>query len=805
MTTLFQNLRFGWRMLAKNPGFAAVAVITLALGIGANTAIFSVVNTVLLQPLPYPKPSQLTQVWETNRYGNHIQVSGADFVDWKAQNESFKAMAAYDAGPIAVGGGTEPARVQVAGVSQVFFRMIGVPAYRGRWFLPQEHQPNQAFAILGYGLWQQNYGSNPKIIGHSIKIEGKDCTVVGIMPPGFSFPESAQLWYPLEFGGPIASAGDRSAHNFKVIARLKPGIELSAAQTEMRTIAARLRQEYPGSNKHISAAVISLRRQLEGNSRPVLLILLAAVGFVLLIASADVANLLLARATTRQKEMAVRTALGATRKRLLSQLLTESILLASIGGACGLLFAAWITALLTALAPSSVTRWGQIHVDGRVLAFAAFVSLLTGILCGIMPALHASRPDLNEALKESGMRGGSAQGQRRVRGALVISEIALAMVLLTGAGLLIRTFLNIHDVDLGFRTRDILTADISLPQLSPAYTNLHRVSAFYDQVLARVRAIPGVRSAATIDLPLLGDFHRDGNFAIAGEPSSGNLDASYRQISPEYFQTMGIPIIRGRDFGGEDTATSPGVVIINDAMARMLWPKQNPIGARIKFYGFGSPNMWMRVVGTVANVREFGPESEPDPTAYVPLSQHAYWALNGTHLVVRTTVPPSAVEAGVRAAVDSLDRTVPVAFSTMRQRAAGTIAGTRFRTFLLGSLALLALVLATVGIYGVMAYLVGERTREIGIRIALGAQKRDLLKLVMQSSVRSVLLGVGIGLAGAWTVTRVLASQLYGVKPTDPLTFAAVALILAGVGFVASYVPARRAMKVDPIQALRYE
>jgi putative ABC transport system permease protein len=804
---LWQDLRYGLRMLAKNPGFTSIAVIALALGIGANSTIFSVVNTVLLRPLPYREPDRLVMVWEdaTKNGYPHDTPAVANYIDWRDQNHVFEGMAAIAEESFNLTGSGEPERIDGRRVSADLFPLLGVEPYLGRAFTPEEDRPGaNRVVIMSHGLWQRRFGSDMNIIGKSLTLNGESFTVVGVMPPRFQFPSREdELWVPIAFDS--EEAANRGTHYLEVIARLKPDVTLEQAQAEMNAIAARLQQQYPKSNTGIGVAITPLHEQVVGDIKPALLVLLGAVGFVLLVACANVANLLLARASVRQKETAVRIALGASRWRLIRQFLTESILLAALGGGVGLLLSLWGVSLLKGFIPENISQVKAITIDARVLIFTLLVSLLTGLIFGLAPATQASNFNLHETLKEGGRDTAAGSRGNRIRGLLVITEVALALILLIGAGLLINSFLRLRHVDPGFRADKLLTMKIVLPELK--YPDQTRRSAFYTELLGRVEALPGVKSAAvTTNLPLYSQGNSIG-ISIEGRPDpppDQRFIVVTRVISPQYFRTMGIQLLRGREFGEQDRADSAGVVIISETMARRYWPGEDPLGRRIKAGSSASPSPWWTIIGVVKDVRQFELNADPKPQMYLPYAQNDFF--EPRDLVVSTNVEPLSLGALVRKTVWEVDKDQPVSdIKTMEDILSESVARQRFSMLLLGIFAALALVLAAVGIYGVMSYSVAQRTREFGIRIALGAQGSDVLRLAVGEGLKLVLIGVAIGLAVAFILTRVMSSLLFGVSATDPTTFITISLVLMSVAVLASYIPARRATKVDPMVALRYE
>jgi predicted permease len=804
---LWQDLRYGLRTLVKNPGFTTVAVIALALGIGANSAIFSVVNAVLLRPLPYKDPDRLVMVWEDDTKGGYPRdtPAAANYIDWRDQNRVFEGMAALADQSFNLTGVGEPERIEGKRVSASLFTLLGVEPQLGRAFLPEEDAPGgNRVVILSHGLWQRRFGSDMKIIGQPLTLNGESFTVVGVMPPDFQFPSrEAELWVPLALSS--KEAASRGRHYLEVLARLKPGVTLQQAQAEMTTIAIRLQQQYPAQNTDLGAVVTSLHEHVAGDIKPALLVLLGAVGFVLLVACANVANLLLARAAVRQKEIAIRVALGASRLRLIRQFLTESILLAALGGGVGLLLSLWGVSLLQSFIPESISQVKAVTLDGRVLVFTLLVSLLTGLIFGLAPATQASNFNLNETLKEGGRDSAAGSRGNRLRGLLVITEVAVSLLLLIGAGLLINSFLRLRHVEPGFRTDNLLTMKVVLPKLK--YPNQARRSAFYTDLLHRVEALPGVKSAAvTTNLPL----YRQGNstsITIEGRPDPAPGQEPIvvtRVISPHYFQTMSIQLSQGRDFSEQDRADSPAVLVISETMARKFWPGEDPVGKRISVGKPESADDWITIVGVVKDVRQFELTAAPKPQMYLSYEQASFFEPND--LVVRTEVAPLSLAATVRKTVWEVDKDQPVSdIRTMEDILSESMARQRFSMLLLGIFAAVALVLAAVGIYGVMSYSVAQRTREIGLRMALGAQRSDVLKLVVGEGLKLVLIGVVFGLIAAFILTRVMASLLFGVSATDPTTFVAISLVLISVAVLASYIPARRATRVDPMIALRYE
>ncbi|MEK6408191.1 MAG: ABC transporter permease [Acidobacteriota bacterium] len=813
METLFQDLRYGFRMLIKHPGFTAIAVIALALGIGANTAIFSVVNAVLLRPLPFAEPERLVNVFESYPQRGIYQgaVSYPNFADWRDQNQVFERMSSYHQSDFILTGVDEPARLEGAVVNADLFPLLGVTPSLGRSFLPEEDKPGDSgrVVILSYRLWKTRFSSNQDIVGKALLLGGKNYTVIGVMPEGFQFPiqnESVELWatVAVDSDGEEPMTSQRGAHYMEVIARLKPNVSRARAQSEMDVIAARLEQQYPDSNSHRGISVIPALETLVGDIRPALLILLGAVGCVLLIACANVANLLLARATIRHKEMAIRAALGATRARVVRQLLTESVLLSLAGGALGLLVALWSTQLLVALSGDDVPRAAQIGLDGRVLGFTLLVSLLTGLVFGLFPALHSSKTDLTESLKEGGR--GSTDGARRnrMRGALVVAEVAIAVVLLVGAGLLIQSLRRLQQVNPGFDPHNVLTLSLGLPEVK--YSSQRQID-FYRQVLSRIESLPGVRSAsAVLPLPLGSDRLRL-SFETEGRPMArGDLPASeYRATGLNYFRTMGIPLLAGRDFTERDDKKSTPVIIVNEAFAQKFFPGEDPIGKHIK-PGISTDEtkpVWREIVGVVGSVKHLSLGVPPDPEYYAP---HAQLPFDSMTIVAKTDGDPRSLIAAVQSEVRTLDRDLPVYnIKTLEEYVAASVAQPRFNTTLLAIFAALALILTAVGLYGVMSYSVTQRSHEIGIRMALGARQQDVLKMVVRQGMMLTGIGLGAGLVGAYFLTRLMATLLYGVSATDPITYAAIAVLLAGVALGACLVPARRATKVDPMIALRYE
>jgi putative ABC transport system permease protein len=781
----------------------AVAVVTLALGIGANTAMFSVVNAVLLRPLPFVDPDRIVWLWDTQPQLPTAPASLPDFLDWKEQNRSFEHLAAYQASNMFLDAGNGTDDVLVGLVTPETFALFRVSPILGRTFTDEETLPGERsrLVVLGYSMWQNKFGSDPKVIGRTITLSGRAHTIIGVMQAGFSFPGRAQLWRPL----PIDPKElDRGPHYLRVVGRLKRDVTLAQAQADMSTIASRLAQQYP---EKIAGHGVKLERLTDvvvGDISLALFVLLGAVGFVLLIACANLANLMLARVGARQKDIAVRTALGASRLDIVRQLLTESIMLAIAGGAAGLLLAIWAVRWVVSLSPDTIPRVGEISVDPRVAAFTLLLSVATGVLFGLAPALQMSKPDLTDALKESG-RTIAGRGNR-LRSALVMSEVALSLVLLIGAGLMVRSFAKLNQVDPGFNPDRVLTLVVTL--LSSKYPD-ERVAPTYSQILELASAAPGVESAGAIgDLPLSGGNTSD-SFTIEGRPAiakEAEPSTEYRVVTPRYFESMGIPLLAGRDFAQTDTKQSPNVAVINDAFARRHFAGENPLGQRIKLQG--QERDPLLIVGVVGNVRDFALDELPTPEAYVPFLQDPLFKTNqrSMTIVARSKTDPGAISGSLRAALVSIDKSLPVtALKPMTEYMHDSLSRRRFNMILLAAFSGIALVLAGIGIYGVISYGVAQRTREMGIRMALGAQSRDVLKLVVRQAMLLTLGGVAIGLLASFALTRLMRSLLFSVSVTDPLTFAAIALLLTLIALLACLIPARRATKIDPLVALRYE
>ena len=811
MDTLFNDIRYGIRSLLKRPGFAAIAVITLALGIGANTAIFSVVNAVLLRPLPFPNGEQLVIVWEDASFAGFPRNTPAvaNYVDWKTQNSVFAEMAATDRRSFNLTGDGEPQKVEAFGVTANFFSLLGVKPALGRVILPEEDKPEaNKVAMINYGLWQQRYGGERSIVGRELLLNGEKYTVVGVMPAGFQFLDSrVDLWVPIAFTSERLAS--RTSHYLKVVARMKPNVTLAQANADIHTIAQRIAKDHPAEAGRLSAFVVPLRDELAGDVRRPLLVLLVAVGFVLLIACANIANLLLSRAASRKREMAVRAAMGASRLRILRQLLVESLLLAAVGSLVGLLLATWSFAFLQRLIPDGLALSTKLSLDPMVLAFTLVVTLLTAVIFGLAPAFQTSSIDLNEALKQGGGRSGLNAGGNRLRSAMVVAEVALALVLLVGAGLLIQTFLKLRDQYSGLWPQTVLTLRTVLPR--GKYQGSQQRTAFYKQVLERVHSLPGVISAGystSVPLAMKGGtngFWVEGRTieqAIAGGLS---YDANHRQVSVDYLKTMGIPIRQGRAFNDSDNEKSIPVAIVNETMARQYWPGEDPIGKRFTLGDPGDKNLsWITVVGIAGDVRQMGVDEAVKAEMYFPYLQSPEFSYyTPRDLAIRTSVDPLSLVSAVRNEIHQVDPAQPISeVRTMEAVLGEETASRRLGMTLLTIFAALALLLATLGIYGVLAYFVVQHTQEIGVRMALGAQRRDILVLVLKKGMTLALLGVAIGLTAAFALTRLMAGLVYGVSPTDPLTYAGLAALLTLVAFFACYVPALRATRVDPMVAL---
>jgi putative ABC transport system permease protein len=798
MPTLTQDLKYALRMLAKNPGFTVVAGLTLALGIGANTAIFSVVNAVLFRPLPFKEPGRLVVVWESNRRKglDRHPVEGDRLFEWLKQNRVFEGMAARSSFDMNLSGGGEAERIRVAEVTSNYFSVYGVQPALGRTFFPEEDwEGGGRVVVLSHGLWERRFGADPNVLGRAIRLGDEGCTVVGVVPARFFSEDEA--WIPRRL---MSSRDYLFAHGLFVIARLKPDVTVAQAQADMSNVARRLEEQSPETNAGWGVTVRALRDEMVRDIRPALLMLWCAVGIVLLIACVNVANLLLARAPAREREMAVRSALGAGQGRLVQQLLVESLCIALLGGALGCLLSVWGIGWLVSLAPASTPRLHGVHIDGVVLLFTLAATLATGTLFALAPATCASTPNLNESLKET-TRLGDATSRGKLRHLLVVCEVALTVLVAIGAGLLTRSFWRLLKVDLGLNPTNILTMRF---QPSPQTYTLGERGELYSELLRRVETLPGVESAAMVsDLPLSGR-RQTFRFVVEGHMPSLFVEyptAEIRFVSSNYFRVMGIPLKTGRSFMSQDSASGPGLVIINETMARRFWPGENPLGRRISYEW--DKGRWLTIIGIVGDVKEFGLEAGTRPEMCVPFSQEAPPWMS---LALRTSTDPLSVLPAVQTQIDGVFKDVP-AFDarTMEQRLADSLASRRFSTVLLSLFAALALFLASVGVYGVVSYAVAQRTHEIGVRMALGASRRSVLFMVVRDGLTLAASGVVLGLAGASALTRLLASLLYNVKPIDPLTFGSVALLLVGAALLACYIPARRATKVDPMVALRYE
>jgi putative ABC transport system permease protein len=804
LETFLQDVRFAFRMLRKNPGFTAIAVLTLALGIGANTAIFSVINAVMLRPLPYKNPSRLVMVWSDHHLRGgpaHEWTNPADFYDWRAQSKSMEDMAVFAGWGPTLTGRTEPELLTGSRVSYSLFSVLGVAPEFGRDFTTEDDKPNgPRVVIISHDLWQREFHSDPAQIGRQINLDGNGYSVIGVMPAGFSSPIIAnrEIWTPLQ-----APSRGRGNAVIRAIGRLRPGSSLAQAQAEMDGIASRISQAYPQTNARIGVSLVPLQEQISGPVRTPLLVLLGAVCLVLLIGCSNVANLLLARAADRQREISVRIALGAKRSRLVRQLLTESCLLAFVGGAAGLLLAVWGMRALAAQLPPAIASVSHVGLDPVVLAFTLGIALFTGIVFGLVPAFQASRVHLNETLRLSGRGSTSGKGRHRLRNVLVVADVALALALSVGAGLLLKSFVRLSSVDLGFQADHLLTVNLFLPRTS--YPNDPQIDNFYSQLEQKVGALPGVLGVTDVSDPPLAGGGSDTSIFIEGRPIPAPTDMPdiwYSSVTPSFFKTLGIPLIRGRVFDDRDIANKPAVVVINESMSRRYWPGEDPIGKRI---GTGSPEKpdWSEIVGVVHDIKFFGLDKDQPPSMYAPLAELPQ---RGMTLMVRTVGPPLNLSSAVRQTVWAQDSNLAVPkFATMQDSVDLAAQQARVISTMTTLFALIALVLAAVGLYGVMAYIVTERTNEIGIRIALGASRSDVLNMILGGALRLGLIGVATGLVASYFLTHLLSGLLFGVQPTDPATFAAVGLLLIGVSLFASYIPARRAMRVDPMVALRYE
>jgi putative ABC transport system permease protein len=812
--TFLQDVRYGARVLVRNKAFTAVAVLTLALGIGANTAIFSVVNELLLRPLPYADAERIVMVWEVSPGpdGRHQNpTSRANFRSWREQATSFEAIAAFVDQRLGLSGNGEPEEVTVQFATPELFSILGVKPVLGRGITPEDDKPDSPdVVVLGNGFWRRRFGGDPGIIGKPITLNAKPFVVVGVLPAGFQWHlksqsvslRPAEMWTVLS----MPTEGPASYGRFlSSVARLKPGVTLEQADAEMKALAARRSQELPEYNKGFSAEVLALREQLVGKVRPALLILLGAVGFVLLIACVNVANLLLSRAAAREKEIALRTALGAARSRIVRQLLTESLLLAFLGGLLGLGLA-WVgLRALVAISPRDLVDLQGVGLNLPVLALMMAVSLVTGILFGLVPALEVTRLNLNDTLKEGGKgSGGQSARSGRLRGALVVAEVALALVLLAGAGLLVKSFVRLQQIDTGFNTENVLTMVVSLPFAK--YDEDRKMVDFFRQAEEGMRALPGVRSVGMVSyLPLYGGPGSATGFTIGGRPTPppGEEPAtSVRVADAAYFEVMGIPVVRGRNFSDVEQREARHVVLISESLARQHFPNENPIGNRLDVQMFEEPRL-AEIIGVVGDVRYDNLTDEARPTVYFPHSELTYPFMT---LVLRTAGDPAEAAPGARSVVRGIDKDQPVSdVRTMEQVMAGTVGRARFNTLLLGLFAALATVLATIGIFGVMSYSVNLRTREIGLRMALGAQRAKVLMLILRQGLLLTVIGVTLGLMGALALTRILSGLLFGVGSTDPATFATIVLFFAIVALIACYLPARRATRVDPLIAIRHE
>ena len=806
MATLLQDLKYGVRMLVKNPAFTAVAVIALALGIGANTAIFSVVHAVLLKPLPFRDPGRLLQLSESNLRQPHVSVAYPNYFDWKQQNHVFEGMASFQQKDVNLAGVTEPENVSGSTVSSNFLQTLGLKPFLGRDFRPDEDKRGAApVVILGYSLWQRRFGGEPGVVGRTVTFDSRPFTVIGVMPPELRMYEESQFYTPIGVWMD-ADMMDRGSHDdTTVVARLKAHVTIAQAQAEMNTIARRLEQQYPDTNTGYRVVMAPIRDAFVGDSRPPILVLFAAVGFVLLIACVNVANLLLARGAAREREIAIRSALGASRVRVIRQLLTEGVVLAIASGVTGALVGAWGLKGLLTLVPQDVSMGVPVAINSWVLAFTCVLSLATVAIFGLVPALEVSKPDLNETLKEGGRAASGGVERRQVRSLLAVSEIALALVLLISAGLMIKSFRRLLAVDPGFDPQNVLATWVNLR--GAQYDKPDAVAAFCRQSLDRIRTLPGVKFAAIGNRLPLTDDHSRSDILIEGQPvpAIGHFPhPDFHDVSPDYFRAMGIPLMRGRYFTESDTAQAPPVVLISESLARRFWPGGDAVGKRILQGRTPGPDRpWRTIVGIVGDTKQYGLSAETKWEVYYPYLQNPP---SDFAFVVRAASHPEGLTAAIKNEVHGIDKDVPVHDEMTMERIVSDSMGTRRMTMLLlGLFAALALVLAAVSIYGVIAYSVGQRTHEIGVRMALGAERRDVLWLVVGKGFILATIGVVVGLASAAVLTRFLSSLLFGVRPTDPVIFTGVSLILAAVSLVASYIPARRAARVDPIVALRYE
>jgi putative ABC transport system permease protein len=820
METLLRDIRFGIRSLLKRPGFAAVTVLTLALGIGANATIFSVVNSVLLRPLPYQQADRLVQVNGSLPAFPQMGLSQMEFVRLRNESKSFAQVGAYQSGTLTLTGSGEPERVRITGVSDNFFTLLGVKPQIGRAFIQGEDEQSRSnVAMLTHEFWRSHFAANPNVLDQAITLGGNSLNIIGVLPAEFQSPADlqngvdAQVIVPLGLNMASLNLG---SHGLNTVARLRDGVSASAAASETNLIIGRVVTENPSyypTDGSFHTYTTSLHEAIVGNVRLALLVLLGAVAFVLLIACANVANLLLARGEARQKEISIRAALGASRGRIIRQLLAESLLLALIGGAAGLMLAWSGLGLLVALNPGNIPRLEQISLEPRVLLFTLGLSLATAFVFGLAPAFHSAKSDLHSTLKAAGRSSTAMRG--RLGPFLVVSELALAMLLLVGAGLLMKSFWRLEHVNTGLRVDNVLTMRLSLPP--SAYKQSQQVVAFYDRVLESVKAVPGVEAAAvTGSLPLSGN-DSDTMMEIEGRPFDAEgmrMSTDYRVVTSDYFRVIGAPLLRGRAFSESDQEGKPLVALVNEAIARNHWPNEDPVGKRIRLLDAPpaqATTSFMTIVGVVANAKNRGLAEDTRQEIYVPFSQHGtsiagLGLQRSTNLTVRTSVVPLSVAAAVKEKVWAVDRNVPIAnVQTMEQLVQSGVLQQRFYTILLGIFAFVAVSLGAIGIYGVISFAVGQRTQEFGIRMALGARGIDILRLVLRSGLAFTLIGIGLGLAGAVALTRVMSSLLFQVSATDPFTFGLVALVLAGVAVLACYIPARRATKVDPLVALRYE